>query len=84
MRSWPPNWGRMPWGLFFTRKAPEKVPPETAGRSLPSCRPSVAAVGVFVDEDAAVVRDLAGRVGLDWVQLHGQESPEYCRNLGRR
>ena len=41
-------------------------------------------VGVFVDEEAAVVRDLAARVGLDWVQLHGAETPEYCRSLGRR
>ena len=31
-----------------------------------------------------MVRELAARVGLDWVQLHGQESPEYCRSLGRR
>ena len=44
----------------------------------------MAAVGVFVDEAAAVVQELAARVGLDWVQLHGQESPEYCRNLGRK
>ena len=37
-----------------------------------------------MDEAAAVVQELAVNVGLDWVQLHGQESPEYCRNLGRR
>jgi phosphoribosylanthranilate isomerase len=30
------------------------------------------------------VRDLAARVGLDWVQLHGAETPEYCRSLERR
>jgi phosphoribosylanthranilate isomerase len=35
-----------------------------------------------VDEVAAVVQELAARAGLDWVQLHGQESPDYCRNLG--
>jgi len=23
-------------------------------------------------------------VGLDWVQVHGRESPDYCRSLGRR
>ena len=58
--------------------------PETAREIIAQLPPFVAAVGVFVDEDAAVVRDLAARVGLDWVQLHGQESPEYCRNLGRK
>ena len=37
-----------------------------------------------MDEAAAVVQELAAQVGLDWVQLHGQESPDYCRNLGRK
>jgi phosphoribosylanthranilate isomerase len=41
-------------------------------------------VGVFVDEDAATVKELAATVGLDWLQLHGHETPEYCRSLGRR
>jgi phosphoribosylanthranilate isomerase len=41
-------------------------------------------VGVFVDEEAGVVKDIAETAGLDWVQLHGQESPEYCRSLQRR
>jgi phosphoribosylanthranilate isomerase len=44
----------------------------------------VLSVGVFVDEEAQVVREISERVGLDWVQLHGRESPEYCRSLGRR
>jgi phosphoribosylanthranilate isomerase len=46
--------------------------------------PFVLTVGVFVDEEAGLVRELAETVGLDWVQLHGRESPEYCRSLGRR
>ena len=58
--------------------------PEAARAIIAQLPPFVAAVGVFVDEEAAMVRDLAAQVGLDWVQLHGQESPEYCRGLGRK
>lgn len=71
-------------GFIFFAKSPRKVAPETAREIIAQLPPFVAAVGVFVDEDAAVVQDLAARVGLDWVQLHGAESPEYCRSLGRR
>jgi len=71
-------------GFIFYPKSPRKVAPETAREIIAQLPPFVASVGVFVDEAAAVVQELAARVGLDWVQLHGQESPEYCRNLGRK
>ena len=69
-------------GFIFYPQSPRKVDPEMARAIIAQLPPFVAAVGVFVDEEAAMVRDLAARVGLDWVQLHGQESPEYCRGLG--
>jgi phosphoribosylanthranilate isomerase len=69
-------------GFIFYAKSPRHVAPETARSIIAQLPPFVAAVGVFVDEAAAVVQELAARVGLDWVQLHGQESPDYCRNLG--
>ncbi len=71
-------------GFIFYPRSPRKVDPEAARAIIAQLPPFVAAVGVFVDESAAVVQDLAARVGLDWVQLHGQESPEYCRSLGRK
>jgi phosphoribosylanthranilate isomerase len=71
-------------GFIFYPKSPRYLPPEAAREIMAQLPPLVTSVGVFVDEDAAVVRDLAARVGLDWVQVHGQESPEYCRSLGRR
>ena len=71
-------------GFIFYPKSPRKVAPETAREIIAQLPPFVASVGVFVDEAATVVQELVARVGLDWVQLHGQESPEYCRNLGRR
>jgi phosphoribosylanthranilate isomerase len=69
-------------GFIFYPQSPRHVAPEAARAIIAQLPPFVAAVGVFVDEAAAMVRDLAARVGLDWVQLHGQESPEYCRGLG--
>ena len=71
-------------GFIFYPKSPRTVAPAAALAIIAQLPPLVTTVGVFVDEDAAAVQDLAARVGLDWVQLHGQESPEYCRSLGRR
>ena len=39
-------------------------------------------VGVFVDEDPEQVKRLADDYGLDYIQLHGQESPAYISQLG--
>jgi len=71
-------------GFIFYSLSPRKVEPEVARGIIAQLPPLVLSVGVFVDEEAAVMRDLADRVGLDWLQLHGQESPDYCRSLGRR
>lgn len=38
-------------------------------------------VGVFVGEDPNQVAAKARNFSLDYVQLHGEESPEYCRRL---
>jgi len=71
-------------GFIFYPNSPRKVTPEAARAIIAQLPPFVAAVGVFVDEAAAVVQELAARVGLDWVQVHGRESTGYCRSLGRR
>ena len=71
-------------GFIFYAQSHRQVDAETARSIIAQLPPFVAAVGVFVDEAAAVVRDLAVQAGLDWVQLHGQESPEYCRSLERK
>lgn len=71
-------------GFIFYPPSPRKVDAEAARAIIVQLPPLVLSVGVFVDEEAAVVRELAARVGLDWLQLHGQESPEYCRGLGHR
>jgi phosphoribosylanthranilate isomerase len=34
--------------------------------------------GVFVNEQIEVVREISRRNSLKWIQLHGDETPEYC------
>lgn len=71
-------------GFIFYPKSPRYVAPDVARDIIRALPPLVLSVGVFVDEDAGVVRDIASQAGLDWVQVHGRESPDYCKSLGRR
>jgi phosphoribosylanthranilate isomerase len=71
-------------GFVFYPPSPRYVTPEAAWRIIAQLPPLVLTVGVFVDAQAEVVEHLAELVGLDWVQLHGSEPPQYCQDLGHR
>ena len=38
-------------------------------------------IGVFVDETIDIIKKIAGDYALDYIQLHGSESPAYCKQL---
>ncbi len=40
-------------------------------------------VGVFVNKDADFINDVAEQVGLHFVQLHGNDAPEFCQLIKR-
>ncbi|VBB06656.1 n-(5'phosphoribosyl) anthranilate isomerase (prai) [Lucifera butyrica] len=46
--------------------------------------PLVNKVGVFVDASEREVKNIAGYCGLDTLQFHGRESPEYCRRFSQK
>ncbi len=51
-------------------------------RNIPDYLPQRAKrVGVFVDADIQQVRRVACDYALDYIQLHGHESPDYCIHL---
>ena len=67
-------------GFIFFEPSPRSVDIELASGIRewihgPEC------VGVFVDEDPGRVNEIAAHVGLDFVQLHGSESPGYCQSV---
>jgi phosphoribosylanthranilate isomerase len=61
-------------GLNFYLLSPRYVDPETAGRIAQALPPTVEAVGVFVNERLAEMKGLAGRAGIQTLQVHGESS----------
>ena len=71
-------------GLNFYEGSPRSVKPERALRIIESLPPFVTTVGVFVDyTDPQALEDFATSIRLDAVQLHGDESPDYCSVIDR-
>ncbi len=70
-------------GLNFHPASPRSVLPDRAAAIVAALPPTTTAVGVFVDRPPAEVARIADEVGLDHVQLHGQESPEDLSRLAR-
>ena len=71
-------------GFVFWPGSPRCIGTEAARAITDQLGTSVGKVGVFVDEPADHVVRRADDVGLDCVQLHGQETPQYCRQLATR
>jgi phosphoribosylanthranilate isomerase len=71
-------------GFVFWPRSPRFVEPSRARDIVRLLPPFVTAVGVFVDQPAGHVKDVASVVGLGAVQLHGNEDLGFCRAIGRR
>lgn len=68
-------------GFVFADKSRRKVTPAQAFRLKSELNPEIRAVGVFVDEDPAVVASMLNLGIIDIAQLHGSEDEDYIRSL---
>ncbi len=68
-------------GFIFYPKSKRFVGFEPSPEVLDNVPDSVKKVGVFVDETPETVLEIYQNWKLDVVQLHGNESPEYCREI---
>jgi phosphoribosylanthranilate isomerase len=68
-------------GFNFWVQSPRYIDPTDAGAIIRELNPFVACIGVFVNERAQRVREIQQELSLSAVQLHGDESPEYCSAL---
>jgi phosphoribosylanthranilate isomerase len=71
-------------GFIFWPSSPRFIDPYRARTIVAALPPFVTTVGVFVDQPAEYVSDVADLLGLGAIQLHGQESIEpYARSAQR-
>ncbi len=68
-------------GFIFFPKSPRNIEPKAAQTIIAGLPPFVDTVGVFVNETLSRVQEIAAFCGLNTIQLHGAETPDYCREL---
>jgi phosphoribosylanthranilate isomerase len=71
-------------GFNFYRPSPRYIQPAAARQIIRRLPERIEAVGVFVNETEAKMLAIARRVGLDYLQLHGEELPEQVARLKRK
>ena len=69
-------------GFNFYSKSPRYVAPEAVAKITVTLPSNIETIGVFVNEEStARVREIASTAGITSVQLHGDETPEFCAAL---
>jgi phosphoribosylanthranilate isomerase len=70
-------------GFNFYRPSPRYIEARAAREIIEQLPPEILTVGVFVNEPTPEsVRKIVQEAGVAAIQLHGDESPEFCRALG--
>ena len=69
-------------GFMFYEPSPHCLTFAQAAAIIRDLPPLIATVGVFVDAPEATVREAIATTGINTLQFHGHESPEFCRQFG--
>lgn len=69
-------------GLNFVQRSPRYIDNETARKiSILAHSYGISVVGIFQNQPIKLINDLTKSLELDYVQLHGDETIEYCKKI---
>ena len=71
-------------GFIFYKESPRNISQKDVKDIVVQLPPFIETVGVFVNETSDKVNRIAEQCRLTAVQLHGDESPAFCRRIKRR
>ena len=70
-------------GMIFCPDSPRYVDPAEVEQWIDRIPDSVKKVGVFVNEQIDTINKITRQLKLEFIQLHGDESPEFCNGIIR-
>ena len=65
-------------GFNFFKRSPRCITPRTTKAIIAELPPFVTKVGLFVNASKAEIQRAIAACGIDTIQLHGDETPEFC------
>ena len=71
-------------GFVFFQKSPRFVTAIQAQLLAKQCSNNQKKVGLFVNSDINLIEHISDYVGLDYIQLHGTETPDYITEIKSR
>jgi len=77
------NYGASAIGMIFYEGSPRYIYPDKAEEWIAAIPSKMKKVGVFVNEKWKNIKTIVEKLNLDYIQLHGDESPEYCDKMIR-
>ena len=74
------NAGASAIGMIFYSKSPRFIDIENA-KKISMNTLGIKKIGIFVNENKNIINDIINELNLDAIQLHGDETPEFCNNF---
>ncbi len=68
-------------GFNFYPGSPRYLSPESAAAIISKLPAFADIAGVFVNASFEQIKQIAAHCSLNWVQLHGDETPEFCQSF---
>lgn len=77
------SYGAEALGFIFYMQSPRYISPEKARYIIENLPQDITRVGVFVNHEIEIIKDIYEFCTLDLIQLHGDESPQYCSQFSK-
>lgn len=70
-------------GFNFYKESPRYIEPDKAAEIINKLSGFVDIVGVFVNSSFDEIHNVTENCGLNWIQMHGDETNEFCNRVGQ-
>jgi len=68
-------------GFIFVKNTPRYISPENATEIIKFLPENLQKIGVFADSSLEEIKNIADKTKITKIQLHDEESPEFCKEL---